>query len=162
MENCTSGICQYHHVGFASHHLQLSAYGMQGPWQEGMRPSICACRASATLTRSGTMQTQPSLAPTCSWHEASALTEHASPVKLMCSDRAGALARGDAAINLRFPRRGYREKIWDHAAGALIVQEAGGKISDASGERSLAMYACESPYNRALEPHWDEIIGAIA
>ncbi|EIE20057.1 3',5'-bisphosphate nucleotidase [Coccomyxa subellipsoidea C-169] len=45
----------------------------------------------------------------------------------------GALARGDAAINLRFPRPGYREKIWDHAAGALIVQEAGGVISDASG-----------------------------
>ncbi len=46
---------------------------------------------------------------------------------------AGALARGDAAINLRFPHKGYREKIWDHVAGALIVEEAGGKISDASG-----------------------------
>jgi hypothetical protein len=54
---------------------------------------------------------------------------------------AGALARGDAAINLRFPRIGYREKIWDHAAGALIVEEAGGRISDASGEPSLAMHA---------------------
>ena len=43
------------------------------------------------------------------------------------------LARGDAAINLRFPHKGYREKIWDHAAGALIVQEAGAVISDASG-----------------------------
>lgn len=46
---------------------------------------------------------------------------------------AGALARGDAAINLRFPKKGYREKIWDHAPGALIVQEAGAVISDASG-----------------------------
>ncbi len=43
------------------------------------------------------------------------------------------LARGDAAINMRFPKPGYREKIWDHAAGALIVQEAGAVISDASG-----------------------------
>lgn len=34
---------------------------------------------------------------------------------------------------LRFPRKGYREKIWDHCAGALIVQEAGGTISDAAG-----------------------------
>ena len=41
--------------------------------------------------------------------------------------------RGDAAINMRFPHKGYREKIWDHAAGALIVQEAGAAISDASG-----------------------------
>lgn len=52
---------------------------------------------------------------------------------LACMRAAGALARGDAAINMRFPRPGYREKIWDHAAGALIVQEAGAAISDASG-----------------------------
>ena len=45
----------------------------------------------------------------------------------------GALARGDAAVNLRFPHAGYREKIWDHAAGALIVTEAGAAISDAAG-----------------------------
>lgn len=47
----------------------------------------------------------------------------------------GALARGDAAILLRFPHKGYREKIWDHAAGAIIVQEAGAVITDASGTR---------------------------
>ena len=46
---------------------------------------------------------------------------------------AGALARGDAAILLRFPHKGYREKIWDHAAGVVIVQEAGAVITDASG-----------------------------
>jgi len=47
---------------------------------------------------------------------------------------AGALARGDAAILLRFPHKGYREKIWDHAAGVVIVQEAGAVITDASGD----------------------------
>lgn len=46
----------------------------------------------------------------------------------------GALARGDAAILLRFPHKGYREKIWDHAAGVVIVQEAGAVITDASGK----------------------------
>ena len=46
---------------------------------------------------------------------------------------AGALARGDAQVILRFPKRGYREKIWDHCAGAVIVEEAGGVISDAHG-----------------------------
>ena len=99
------------------------------------------------------MQPEPSLVAPCSWHEFSALTEHASPVKLMCLCHAGALARGDAAINLRFPRRGYREKIWDHAAGALIVEEAGAKISDASGEQNMAMYALENPYKGVLKPH---------
>ena len=33
----------------------------------------------------------------------------------------GALARGDGAIYLRFPHEGYREKIWDHAAGCIVV-----------------------------------------
>ena len=54
---------------------------------------------------------------------------------------AGALARGDADINLRFPHKGYREKIWDHAAGVVIVQEAGACISDASGQEQSSVLA---------------------
>ncbi|KAI0323991.1 inositol monophosphatase [Cubamyces sp. BRFM 1775] len=29
---------------------------------------------------------------------------------------------------------GYREKIWDHASGAVLVEEAGGVITDGRGE----------------------------
>ena len=37
-------------------------------------------------------------------------------------------------IYLRLPTRpDYREKIWDHAAGALIVSEAGGVVTDVTG-----------------------------
>jgi len=32
-----------------------------------------------------------------------------------------ALARGDAEIYLRFTLKGYREFIWNHAAGAIIT-----------------------------------------
>ena len=49
----------------------------------------------------------------------------------------GAVARGDAALYLRLPSPkspDYREKIWDHAAGSLIVQEAGGRVSDMFGQ----------------------------
>ena len=28
----------------------------------------------------------------------------------------------------------YRENIWDHAAGAIIVEEAGGKVTDMDGK----------------------------
>jgi 3'(2'), 5'-bisphosphate nucleotidase len=28
----------------------------------------------------------------------------------------------------------YREKIWDQAAGSLLVEEAGGKVSDLNGK----------------------------
>lgn len=48
----------------------------------------------------------------------------------------GAVARGDAALYLRLPSPrspDYREKIWDHAAGSLIVEEAGGRVTDMHG-----------------------------
>lgn len=45
------------------------------------------------------------------------------------------VARGEADIYLRLPSRpGYREKIWDHAAGSLIVEEAGGRVTTAHGQ----------------------------
>ncbi len=47
------------------------------------------------------------------------------------------LARAEAEVYLRLPnpaKPDYREKIWDHAAGALIVEEAGGKVSDMFGK----------------------------
>jgi len=44
------------------------------------------------------------------------------------------VARGDAEIYWRLPTRpGYEEKIWDHAAGSLIVQAAGGRVTDVHG-----------------------------
>ncbi|MBW1802455.1 MAG: inositol monophosphatase family protein, partial [Deltaproteobacteria bacterium] len=46
----------------------------------------------------------------------------------------GLVARGEAALYLRItPDDFYLEKMWDHAAGALIVQEAGGKVTDLTG-----------------------------
>jgi len=44
------------------------------------------------------------------------------------------LARGDADLYLRLPTRpGYEERIWDHAGGVLIVEEAGGRVTDVTG-----------------------------
>lgn len=57
----------------------------------------------------------------------------APPVRIDSQAKYGALARGDGAIYLRFPHKGYREKIWDHAAGCIVVTEAGGVATDAAG-----------------------------
>ncbi|KAK7319251.1 hypothetical protein RJT34_03970 [Clitoria ternatea] len=57
----------------------------------------------------------------------------APPVRIDSQAKYGALSRGDGAIYLRFPHKGYREKIWDHAAGSIVVSEAGGIVSDAAG-----------------------------
>lgn len=45
----------------------------------------------------------------------------APPVRIDSQAKYGAMARGDAAIYLRFPHAGYREKIWDHAAGSIVI-----------------------------------------
>jgi 3'(2'), 5'-bisphosphate nucleotidase len=49
----------------------------------------------------------------------------------------GIVASGEAALYLRLPSPkypNYRENIWDHAAGAIIVEEAGGKVTDMYGQ----------------------------
>jgi 3'(2'), 5'-bisphosphate nucleotidase len=48
------------------------------------------------------------------------------------------LARGEASVYLRLPSPdspGYRERIWDHAAGSIVIEEAGGRVTDLSGHR---------------------------
>ncbi|XP_042478752.1 PAP-specific phosphatase HAL2-like isoform X2 [Macadamia integrifolia] len=55
------------------------------------------------------------------------------PLRVYSMVKYGAIARGDAEIFMKFAKAGYKEKIWDHAAGVLIVQEAGGVVTDAGG-----------------------------
>jgi len=56
------------------------------------------------------------------------------PVRLDSQAKYAILASGAADLYLRLPTKpGYVEKIWDHAAGVLIVQEAGGTVSDIEG-----------------------------
>ncbi len=44
------------------------------------------------------------------------------------------VADGRAEIYIRHSGNvDYREKVWDHAAGYLIVQEAGGRVTDLDG-----------------------------
>lgn len=58
----------------------------------------------------------------------------AEPVRLDSQTKYGVVARGDAELYLRLPtRKDYVEKIWDHAAGARVVLEAGGTVTDVDG-----------------------------
>ncbi|CAL4903892.1 unnamed protein product [Urochloa decumbens] len=57
----------------------------------------------------------------------------APPVRMDSQAKYAALAQGDGAIYLRFSGKGYKERVWDHAAGSIIVTEAGGMVKDASG-----------------------------
>ena len=60
----------------------------------------------------------------------------APPIRMDSQAKYALVARGDADIYFRLPRPGsdYTEKIWDHAAGRLVVEAAGGRVSDMHGE----------------------------
>ncbi|KAK5017901.1 3'(2'),5'-bisphosphate nucleotidase [Cryomyces antarcticus] len=57
-------------------------------------------------------------------------------VRMDSQAKYGSIARGAGDLYLRLPvKKDYQEKIWDHAAGDLIVREAGGEVTDAQGKR---------------------------
>lgn len=60
----------------------------------------------------------------------------APSVRLDSQAKYCSIARGAGDIYLRLPmKKDYQEKIWDHAAGDLLVREAGGQVTDIYGKR---------------------------
>lgn len=93
----------------------------------------------------------------------------APPEQMDSQVKYGIVAQGTADIYLRIPHPAspdYREKIWDHAAGSLIVEEAGGRVSDIDG-RALDFSAGRTlKNNRGIlasngQVH-DRVLGIIA
>ncbi len=67
---------------------------------------------------------------------AQALDAQAEPVRMDSQAKYGVLAAGQGEIILRLlssSQMDYREKIWDQAAGSIILEEAGGRITDLDG-----------------------------
>ena len=59
------------------------------------------------------------------------------PVRIDSQVKYALLASGEGEIYLRLlspDRMDYREKIWDQAAGSIIVEEAGGTVTDLDGK----------------------------
>jgi HAL2 family 3'(2'),5'-bisphosphate nucleotidase len=66
---------------------------------------------------------------------AQALGIREEPVRVDSQCKYAIVAQGQAQIYLRLPtRKDYREKIWDHAAGLIVVEEAGGRVTDVRGQ----------------------------
>jgi 3'(2'), 5'-bisphosphate nucleotidase len=55
------------------------------------------------------------------------------PLRLDSQAKYAVVARGEAGIYARLPHGDYRENVWDHAAGSIIVREAGGVVTDIRG-----------------------------
>ena len=67
---------------------------------------------------------------------ANALGITASPLQMDSQAKYGIVSRGEASLYIRLPNPAYpdyRECIWDHAAGMIVVEEAGGTVTDANG-----------------------------
>ncbi len=59
------------------------------------------------------------------------------PIRMDGQGKYGVLARGEASVYIRLPNPAtpdYRECIWDHAAGLIVVEEAGGLVTDIDGQ----------------------------
>lgn len=62
-----------------------------------------------------------------------------------------AVAMGSADIYLRLPtRKGYQEKIWDHAGGVLVVEEAGGTVTDIHGQSPQFCHGAKLIHNEGM------------
>ncbi len=68
---------------------------------------------------------------------ATLLGTQAKPIRMDSQAKYAVLAAGSGEIYLRLlspKRRDYREKIWDQAAGSIVIEEAGGRVTDLDGK----------------------------
>jgi len=94
--------------------------------------------------------------PGHSWHETSEaavqrLGISAPPVRIDSQVKYGLVARGDVELYVRVPLRAdRRERVWDHAPGALIVAEAGGTVTDLVGRPLQFSHGVRLAENRGI------------
>ena len=123
-----------------SGHSLFYAVRGHGAFSTRLEPGIEPKRISVTQT------TDPSVARFCesfesghsSHNESSIIADclgiKTAPIRMDSQAKYATVAAGEADVYLRLPTKtGYFEKIWDHAAGVLVVEEAGGTVTDLHG-----------------------------
>jgi len=80
----------------------------------------------------------------------------ASTIQVDSMCKYGLLARGCGHVYMRVPRKGYVEKVWDHAPGSLLLREAGGVVTDGRGG------ALDFSQGRTLKGNHEVIVGACS
>lgn len=88
------------------------------------------------------------------------------PVRIDSQAKYAAVADGRAEVYIRRSHDSYRERVWDHAAGMLIVEEAGGRVTDLLGQPLDFRYGSHLEGNRGILATngalHDELLEAIA
>ena len=73
------------------------------------------------------------------------------PIRIIGQSKHAVLARGEASVYMNLLQPGkedYRETIWDYAAGVIVVEEAGGVVTDADGK------PLDFSQGKTLPPGW--------
>jgi len=90
------------------------------------------------------------------------LKARSNPARLDSQCKYAVVGRGQADAYLRLPTRaGYVEKIWDHAAGMLVAEEAGAKVTDIYGKRLDFTHGTTLSANKGIVCTAAEIHGQI-
>ena len=81
----------------------------------------------------------------------SALGTHVPSIPMDSQAKHVVVASGGADVLLRFPSNtGVHEAIWDQAAGSLLIEEAGGRVTDLLGRALDFSAGRRLSYNRGL------------
>ena len=128
-----------------------------GAWMQPLDASVAARRIQvAQATDRGLLKFCESVESGHSKQDTSALIAQrlgitATPVRMDSQAKYGVVARGEANVYLRLPTRAdYREKIWDHAGGVIVVTEAGGTVTDVTGRPLEFTHGRELTENRGV------------
>ncbi len=93
---------------------------------------------------------------------AEALGMQLPPLRMDSQAKYAVVARGEAEVYMRLPAKyGYKEKIWDHAGGVLLVEEAGGTVSDVMGRPLEFNHGYELLANRGIIAANRELHGQV-
>lgn len=107
------------------------------PLEEGGEPLPISVRETPSLAEARTCESYESSHSDHDWSAGivKRLGVATDPVRIDSQAKYAMVARGTADLYLRLPTdEDYEEKIWDHAAGAIVVREAGGTVTDVDGQ----------------------------
>jgi 3'(2'), 5'-bisphosphate nucleotidase len=115
------------------------------------QPVHCSHQANAAEARFCESVESSHTSTSLSSRVADALGIKRPPLRMDSQAKYAIVARGDAEIYMRLPAKyGYKEKIWDHAGGVLVVEEAGGCVSDVEGRPLEFNHGYELLANRGI------------
>jgi hypothetical protein len=106
--------------------------------EKSIADALGECNAMAQILHSGDEGVNSTTTTTTTTTTAAALDSDGEIIQALrprmdSMAKYAMIARGDAEYYVRLPRPDYIENTWDHAAASVVLQEAGGTMTDTQG-----------------------------